>query len=72
MPTPPNPTTLVLQTLAKAIDGALEQVAPGVNFSLFVWQEGGVNYVSNADRESVRKALREVLERWDTPGYKRQ
>jgi hypothetical protein len=71
MPTPLDTTTL-LQTLAEVLDETLKEVAPGTHFSLLVWQQGGVNYVSNADRESCRKAMREVLERWDTPGYKRQ
>jgi hypothetical protein len=65
-------TTELLQTLARGLDETLQEVAPGTSFSLLLWQKGEANYVSNASRESVHKALREVLERWDTPGYKRQ
>jgi hypothetical protein len=67
-------TTELMQTLAKGLDDTLKEIVPGrrTNFSLIIWQDGEANYVSNADRESVKKALREVLQRWDVPGYKRQ
>jgi hypothetical protein len=67
-------TNELLQTLARGLDETLKEIIPGKRtcFSLLIWQDGEANYVSNSDRESVKKAMREVLERWDTPGYKRQ
>jgi hypothetical protein len=67
-------TTELLQTLAKGLDEALAKAVPGKRtcFSLLIWQDGEVNYVSNSNRKDVHKALKEVLDRWDTPGYKRQ
>ena len=71
-------TTELLQTLAKGLETVLADVAPGAQFSLLVWQNNpdgsgaNVNYVSNAQRDTVKRALREVLDRWETPHYKRQ
>jgi hypothetical protein len=66
-------TRELMQTLASVLDETLKEIAPGTSFSLLLWQkDGDANYVSNATRESVHKALKELLKRWDTPGYKRQ
>jgi hypothetical protein len=59
-------TTELLQTLAHGLDATLKKVAPGVYFSLLIWQKDQANYVSNAERENVRKAMEELLERWGT------
>lgn len=45
--------------------------APGAGFALFIFDMGegpgggAFCYVSNADRTSMAKALRELLDRWD-------
>jgi hypothetical protein len=66
-------TTELLQVLAQAVDTTLKTVAgKKTSFSIIVWQDGEANYVSNSDRESVRKAMQEVLDRWNQPHYKNQ
>lgn len=71
-------TDELLQSLARGIDTILTKVAPGTQFSLFLWQGKpenlgtNVNYVSNAQRETVKDAIQEVLSRWDTFHFKNQ
>ena len=70
-------TNQLMQTLARGLDKTLKKAAPGTQFSLIIWQPGTepdagrFNYVSNASRESVAEGMREVLSRWDQPGYKK-
>ena len=53
------------QAIAKAVDDMLLAVAKEpVGFSLFMWTDGRAQYVSNADREEVVKAMEECLQRW--------
>jgi len=66
-------TTELLQGFARAVDAMLRNTTGRrINFSLIIWEDGEANYVSNADRASVKKAMAEVLERWDQPHYKGQ
>jgi hypothetical protein len=70
-------TQQLMQTLARDLDKTLKKIVPGTMFSLIIWQPGNesdagrFNYVSNATRESVAEGMREVLSRWDQPGYKK-
>jgi hypothetical protein len=64
--------TEIMQELAKAIDLCLNgQETPKRNgFCIFVFPFDGLegtntNYVSNAKREDVRSAMKEVLARWE-------
>ncbi|MGO1079909.1 hypothetical protein [Inquilinus sp. CA228] len=67
-----------MQSVAHAIAETLASIADQrVNFSLFVWTEGRTQYVSNALRPDVVKALEETMARWregqpDTPPHKVQ
>jgi len=56
----------VLRGLAKVVDGGLKNFAPGFGFSLIVFKfnEPGIsNYISNAKRTDMIKALKETVER---------
>lgn len=60
-----------LQRIARVIERELEKAGVSrdeAQFSLLVWGPDRVQYVSTAEREDVKKAMREVLDRWDTPG----
>ena len=54
---------LIEKELSKA--GASKEEA---QFSLIIWGGGRMQYISNAEREGVREAMREMVERWDKPG----
>lgn len=58
-----------LQALAEALGDLLEEAAgEKVLFALHIFGEGADGrgqYVSNAERADVRKALRELLDHWD-------
>lgn len=65
-----NRVRALLQPLARLVDGLLPK---GAHFTLLVWtddHEGrGAHYVSNAERQSVVKAMRETADRLaGTPG----
>lgn len=54
-----------LQDVAKDLDGALRSIAgERINFSLWVWSDGRTQYISNAQRADVIKALEETIARW--------
>lgn len=54
-----------LQKIAAEIDRMLAEAADGkVLFTLLVWQDGQVQYVSNAVRVDVTKAMQELLAGW--------
>lgn len=36
-----------------------------VLFSLWTWGDGRSQYISNAQRDDIKKALQETLDRWD-------
>lgn len=58
-----------LQALATALSETLDEVAgEHVMFALHIFGDGGDGrgqYVSNAERDGVRKCLRELLDHWD-------
>lgn len=62
-------TSQVLNELAKGIDVVLKDLAgerQGFILLCFPLGQSGIfNYISNGQRSDVRKALRELLERWD-------
>lgn len=66
-----------LQGLATELQMALDKIAgEHVCFSLHVWTDHASNYVSNARRDDVAKALAELLEAWkagmpDVPAHRR-
>ena len=54
-----------LRDLAQDIDKLLQLIAgEKMLFSLFVWSDDRSQYVSNAQRDDVKKALEECLELW--------
>jgi hypothetical protein len=54
-----------LQDVARGLDDALKAIAgQRINFSLWVWSDGRTQYVSNAQRADVIKALEETIARW--------
>lgn len=55
-----------LPAVADVTYEALEAlVGQRVDFSLVVWSEGRLNYISTAERADVRVALGELLKAWD-------
>lgn len=73
----PVKVSLRLQTIAREIDRLLAEAADGKQlFSLLVWVPGEVQYVSNAERQDVARAMEELLGKWraglpDTPAHRR-
>ena len=69
----PVKVSLRLQAIAREVDRLLTEAADGKQlFSLLVWVPGQVQYVSNAERQDVAKAMEELLGKWrsdlpDTP-----
>ncbi len=57
-----------LRKIARLIDKELAAAgAPRMPWSLFTWGGNRGQYISNAGREDVKKALTETLERWEQP-----
>jgi len=55
----------VLQALASVVDDTLTAVTgTRVPFSLMTWGGHRTQYVSNAEREDIKSAMRETLDRW--------
>lgn len=61
-----------MRQLGQAIDEALnaDRLNPEVGFVLLMFPfgekvDGRINYLSNGERESVHRALKELLERWE-------
>ena len=65
-------TRELMQTLAQGIDTVLSELAPGAQFTILIWQNkpdgsgSNVNYISNAQRDTVKAAMAEMITRWDT------
>lgn len=61
-----------LQGIAAALKEVLEEEAgEPVMFSLLIWGEGEderAQYISNAEREGVKAAMQELLDRWAKTG----
>ena len=61
-----------LQALARATSEILDEVAgEHVQFAIIIFGEGKdglVQYVSNAQRDGVKAALKELLDRWEQGG----
>lgn len=58
-------TEEVLVYLSKIIQGVLNEFFPNTGFALLVFkfnEKGHINYISNAERESMIKALKEIIE----------
>lgn len=55
-----------LQAIAREIDRSLREAAGGkrVPFSLYTWGGHRSQYVSNAPRDDVKRAMQETLDRW--------
>jgi len=68
--------SLVMQPLATELEKALSEVAGEPTlFCLVVFTPVRSNYVSNGNREDVKKALQELLDGWaagmpDVPAHK--
>jgi hypothetical protein len=67
-----NNKTEIMQELAKIVDLCLngQETPKPYGFSIFVFPFNGTretktDYVSNAKREDVRTAMKEVLARWE-------
>jgi hypothetical protein len=71
-------TRMIMTCIADLVKAYLNKVGIKAHFTVLVWTPGGVNYISNAERESIKAAMIEVLGRWETkedeimlhPGYK--
>lgn len=58
----------VLQRVAQKVDKELTKAAgQRVPFSLYTWGGNRSQYVSNTDRDEVKVAMRETLDRWNEP-----
>lgn len=58
----------VLQKIARQIDKELTKAAgESVPFSLYTWGGNRSQYVSNTDRDQVKVAMQETLDRWSKP-----
>lgn len=60
-----------LQRIARLIEKELTKAGADkdeVQFSLLVWGPGRMQYVSNAERSSVRDGMAEMVEKWDRAG----
>lgn len=69
-PLPPHVVAVnkELQVIAAQIDHSLMQAAgQRVLFSLIVYTGGRFQYISNADRETAKKAIQELLTSWEGP-----
>ena len=64
-----------MQQIARMIDAELSAAAGGkrVPFSLYTWGGHRTQYVSNTDRDQIKVAMQETLDRWgedDGPVHK--
>ena len=60
-----------LQRIAQMIEKELAKAGAkreNTQFSLIIWGEGRMQYVSTGEREDTKTAMREMLNKWDTPG----
>jgi hypothetical protein len=58
-------TEELLVYLGKVIQDVINEFFPKAGFALFLFkfhEEGHTNYISNAERESMIKALKEIVE----------
>ena len=58
-------TEQVMRHLAPMLDSTLKQLSDNLGFALFVFEfnrSGISNYISNAERSSMIKALKETIE----------
>lgn len=73
----PIKVSLRLQAIAREVDRLLLEAAGEKQlFSLVVWVPGQVQYVSNAERADVARAMTELLGKWragepDTPAHEK-
>lgn len=57
-----------LPRIAKILDRELARAgAPRMPWSLFTWGGNRGQYISNSNREEIKLALRETLDRWEKP-----
>lgn len=59
-------TEEIMKYLAKVLDDAISEFFPQAGFALIIFkfhEEGLSNYISNAERGSMIKALKEIVER---------
>ncbi|MFN3250100.1 hypothetical protein [Roseibium album] len=56
-----------LETIARMVSKRLMRATGGkpVPFSLYTWGGNRSQYVSNIDRDQVKAAMQETLERWN-------
>jgi len=62
-----------LHSVAESVDNQIAKIAgERVGFSLIVFTEGRASYISNCDREVVKRELKNLLEYWEggTPDIK--
>lgn len=63
-----------LQRIARLVEKELKKAGAtkdDTQFSLIIWGEGRMQYVSNAQRSDVKAAMREMVEKWDREGAER-
>ena len=66
MSTPSIRVSESLQVISHALERTLNEIAGfPVGFSLQVWTDGRMNYISNCDRDVMREQLRLLLADWD-------
>jgi len=55
-----------LHSVAESVDNQIAKIAgERVGFSLIVFTEGRASYISNCDREVVKRELKNLLEYWE-------
>lgn len=60
-----------LQRIGRMLEKELAKAGATKNqaqFSLLIWGPGRMQYISNAEREDVREAMREMVAKWDRDG----
>jgi hypothetical protein len=60
-----------LQRIGRMLEKELTKAAgkeDDVHFALLVFHGGRVQYCSNAERDSIRDAMKELVSKWDIPG----
>ena len=60
-----------MQKIGRLIERELEKAAgkdvPDLHFALLIFHDHRTQYCSNAERESIKEAMKELLGRWDNP-----
>ncbi len=59
---------MLLPEIAQTIDKMIEDAGlPPQPWSLYTWGGHRCQYIGNAPREDVKKAMKETLDRWNEP-----